>query len=187
MQKNGIGQPTTRRRKGPAPVPVADRFWPKVNKDGPTIRPELGPCWVWTATAHNGYGYLGVGGRAGRPTQAHRVSWTLHYGPIPEGLWVLHRCDNPPCVNPAHLFLGTVGDNNRDMYAKGRAGTQTRPHAMVRGAAHHRSKLTDTQIQEIRAAYAAGGVRQKDLAAQYGVYQSTIGRIIRRNNWTHVP
>lgn len=93
---------------------LAARFWAKVNKT-PT-------CWLWTANRlPKGYGVINVGGRAGSQQLAHRVSWELHFGPIPDGLWVLHRCDNPPCVRPDHLFLGTVQDNVDDMVTKGRA------------------------------------------------------------------
>ena len=90
---------------------VSARFWMSVTKD------ESG-CWLWTVAANGGYGHLK---RAGKRLLAHRVSWEIHNGAIPDGLWVLHRCDNPPCVNPAHLFLGTPGDNVLDCVSKGRA------------------------------------------------------------------
>jgi hypothetical protein len=98
----------------------AERFWGKIDKNGPVPehRPELGPCWAWTGHKDdNGYGqfYL-CGGFA----KAYRFSWELHNGPIPDGLWVLHKCDRPCCCNPAHLFLGTRQDNVDDMVAKGR-------------------------------------------------------------------
>lgn len=98
---------------------LSERFWKKVDQNGPT-HPVLGtPCWVWTASRFvRGYGALKVDD--GPKGYAHRISWELHFGPIPDGLWVLHRCDNPPCVNPAHLFLGTHLDNMADMDAKGR-------------------------------------------------------------------
>ena len=85
------------------------RFWAKVRKsDG---------CWLWQASTSVGYGQINIGGR---PQRAHRVAWELTFGGIPDGLWVLHRCDTRLCVRPGHLFLGTVTDNNRDMFAKGR-------------------------------------------------------------------
>lgn len=106
---------------------AVERFWAKVNKQGPVPahRPELGPCWVWTGTVPKqpGYGRFNTGIKlAGRwvIVNVHRYSWELHHGPVPAGLWVLHRCDNRPCVRPDHLFLGTATDNNRDMVAKGR-------------------------------------------------------------------
>lgn len=96
---------------------LADRFWLKVQKGS--------GCWLWTGGKHGrGYGGLHCGGKVFRKyLQAHRVSWELHHGPIPDGLWVLHKCDNPICVNPDHLFLGTRQDNMGDCAAKGRIKT----------------------------------------------------------------
>ena len=96
------------------------RFWEKVDKNGP-IHPTLTtPCWIWTAFCNaDGYGVFGTGAKT--LISPHRFSWELHFGPIPDGLWVLHKCDNPPCVNPSHLFLGTQLDNIQDMLSKGRA------------------------------------------------------------------
>src|SRR5258708_5631071 len=95
--------------------PEAERFWEKVRKTQ--------SCWLWTGAHKNGrwpYGVLGGPGDDS-PRLAHRVSWELHHGPIPAGMNVLHKCDNPPCVRPAHLFLGTFADNTADMVKKGRA------------------------------------------------------------------
>lgn len=106
--------------------PLEERFWEKVDKSG--------DCWVWTrSTNGSGYGQITMP-RAGAPMLAHRVSWLLHYGPIPAGLFVCHRCDNPPCIRPEHLFLGTNRDNSRDMGAKGRAGATRHPERVPRGA-----------------------------------------------------
>ena len=103
-----------RRRKSTA-KPIANRFWPKVQKsDG---------CWLWTgAIKSNGYGHIGSEGPGGylKVRTTHRVSWELHFGPIPAGLLVLHRCDVRNCVRPDHLFLGTHTDNMLDCIAKGR-------------------------------------------------------------------
>lgn len=98
-------------------LPLDIRFWNRVDKNGPTVRVELGPCWVWMGgTDIGGYGAI----KGTKRTSTHRVSWELHYGLIPDGLCVLHHCDNPPCVRPEHLFLGTRKDNAHDMIAKGR-------------------------------------------------------------------
>lgn len=106
------------------------------------------------------------------------VSWELHHGPIPDGLCVLHRCDTPACVNPGHLFVGTKGDNNRDMGAKGRHRLQRAP-GMYRGEANPRSKLTDAQRDEIVARYRAGGVTHAALASEYAISRVVVGKIVR--------
>jgi hypothetical protein len=96
----------------------AYRFWSCVDTTGPVVRPELGPCWVWTAN-RNTLGY-GVFCFLAKKLRANRVSWTLTRGPIPDGHGVLHKCDNPPCVRPEHLFTGTQRDNLLDCARKGR-------------------------------------------------------------------
>lgn len=91
----------------------------KVDKNGPVVKPELGPCWLWTAFVKaNGYGQFGIG-KAKGGAHAHRFSFELHVGPIPDGLCVLHRCDVRHCVRPEHLFLGTQKDNANDRDRKG--------------------------------------------------------------------
>lgn len=98
-----------------------ERLWEKVDK--------AGDCWVWTAGRNpKGYGRIGRGGRGEGVVLAHRAVWELANGPVPEGLFVLHRCDNPPCVRPNHLFLGTKADNNQDMASKGRNRGQLVTH-----------------------------------------------------------
>lgn len=142
-------------------------------------------CWPWAGTVRgNGYGRLRVGGRGGRDLLAHRAVYEVLVGPIPDGLCVCHSCDNPPCVNPAHLFLGTQFDNMRDMAAKGRQSRQQRPDLILRGESVKGSKLTWEKVSAIRMRYAAGGVTQQDLAAEYGVRQSLISRIVLGQSWT---
>lgn len=110
--------------------PLAERFWEKVNKDGPTARPELGPCWVWTST-QDGHGY-GAFYRGTGPRGAHRVSWELYHGEPAGALCVLHKCDTPLCVRPEHLFLGTRTDNMADKVAKGRQSRLKMQRARLR-------------------------------------------------------
>jgi hypothetical protein len=130
--------------------PLEERFWEKVNKNGPIIRPELGPCWLWTGSLNeSGYGQIFVQWPE-RPRGAHRISWEIHFGPIPEGQHVLHHCDNPPCVRDSHLFLGDQGDNNRDALKKGRAFI----------------KIPNSFIPAIRR----GEISPKECAARFGVH-----------------
>ena len=151
-----------------------ERFWRRVD--------QTGACWVWTG-AHFPFGYGCVHLRSGHHV-AHRVSWALAHGPIPDGLWVLHRCDNPPCVRPEHLFLGTPADNNRDRDAKGRHRPGPGPHR--RGAEHAQAKLTEAQVYEIRQRRAQGEALLT-LAAAYGVSFSHISSIAHHRTWRHLP
>lgn len=110
---------------------TSESFWARVDRTG--------ECWLFLgATTRNGYGTLSWNGRL---VYAHRLAWTLTNGPIPEGLRVLHSCDNPPCVR--HLFLGTAADNSRDMVAKGRMAQQRDPTKIARGSRHGRYTKPD--------------------------------------------
>lgn len=159
-----------------------ERFWSKVRKGEPE------ECWLWThATTDKGYGCFRltkVGPTRGRLVKAHRFSWEIANGPIADGLDVLHRCDNPPCVNPTHLFLGTNRDNVRDMYRKGRNA----PLPRFYGEDHHSARFTAEQVLVVRAEYRRGDKRfgAKPLARKYGVHESVITAIVRRKTWKHV-
>jgi hypothetical protein len=171
-------------------LPLTERFWSKVDRNGPvpTHVPHLGPCWIWTSATNWGYGLITVNRRTRR---AHHIAWELTSGPIPSGLWVLHKCDNRPCVRPDHLFVGTRRNNIDDMVNKGRVPkgashyARLKPELLPIGERHSQSKLTAEQVREIRALYAAGGVTHADLAVRYGVSRKSIGDIVNRKYWLH--
>ena len=140
---------------------LADRFWSKVQRSD--------DCWLWTGTKPRGYGMLRVGRRM---RLAHRISWEIHRGQIPEGLDICHVCDVPACVRPDHLFLGTAKDNSDDARAKGR----WRPFS-IRGESHHNAKLSDAQVEEVRRIRSARSESIAALARRLGVATSTIKRI----------
>lgn len=150
---------------------VAERFEKYV------VRSE-GGCWDWRACKNeHGYGILGV---AGKNERAHRVSWTLTNGPIPKGLRVLHRCDNPVCSNPQHLFLGTAGDNTQDMVRKGRA--RGSPPGEQSTAGH----LREEDVYLVRELCAAG-FKRREVGRLLGVSNVTVSAIARRVIWKHLP
>lgn len=129
-------------------------------------------CWTWTAARnHWGYGNMGVGGR--RTALAHRVAWVLFRGPINNGLHVLHRCDNPPCVNPDHLFLGSDKDNHRDAMSKGRT---------MHGVQLPQARLTPDVVRFIRASPLSG----RRIAAQVGVSLTAIQNARTMQTWSRV-
>jgi hypothetical protein len=162
--------------------PELERFWEKVQKDD--------ACWTWIA-GHTQAGYGMFHPRHGVSIYAHRYSWALVNGPVPDGLLVLHRCDTPPCVNPDHLFLGTDADNHRDKAAKGRApaGTNTwharMPERIARGEGHGNSRLTAADVLDIRARLVAGE-RVGEIARLYAISHSTISMIGSRKHWSHL-
>lgn len=138
---------------------------------------EPGQCWEWHR-AHNGQGYgtLTVNGRA---AYAHRLAFELSGGVIPKGFDVLHECDNPRCINPAHLSTGTRSENMADCHARGRSRI---PSPRLKGEANGAAKLTTEQVQRIRAQLARGSTQQS-LADQFGVSQAAIGKIARGESW----
>lgn len=153
-----------------------DRFWSKVNKDGPTMPNMDTPCWEWTAHRKpNGYGGIRINGKA---LYAHRVSalWAGIISDMTDGDCVLHECDNPACVNPDHLWRGSQADNMEDMRKKGRA---------KRGSDQHNSKLTEDDVRCIRNLLLAGASRTS-IAKQFGVARRTIADINLGKTWSHV-
>lgn len=149
---------------------LVERFKSKYEVD------ENTGCWVWTAsTSGKGYGQIKVPGTR-RNIRAHRLSYELYKGRLPDGMLVCHKCDNMRCVNPEHLFLGTHGDNLQDMADKGRH---------IYGELNSQHKLTESQVIEIHN-MAATGVSQHKIAAAYGVGQMTICRILRGERWKHI-
>jgi hypothetical protein len=154
-------------------IPFIQRFWAKIDKRGPD------ECWPWLAGKNRGYGCLRLP-RRGPQVAAHRVSWELHNGPIPggegyHGVCVLHRCDNPACVNPKHLFLGTAKNNSDDMIAKGRK-------AKPRGEINGQAKLTETLVRAIKRS----PLGPKDAAARFGISKAHVWQLRTGRRWSHV-
>lgn len=154
---------------------LESEFWKRVNKTE--------TCWLWTGakcpsrrSQPIGYGKLQVNKNPVRHIYAHRLSWMIHFGSISKGKKVLHRCDNPPCVNPAHLFLGTQVDNMKDCKQKGRNAS---------GARHGRTRITDKEVLDIRRRV-ADGESTRSVARLYGMGKSTIWQISARINWRHI-
>ncbi len=149
---------------------MGDRLWAKVHRLGPE------DCWEWQAGRFDtGYGAFCVDGQN---RGAHRVVYQLECGPIPGGLLVCHSCDNPPCVNPAHLFLGTSADNTADAAAKDRL-------TFHRGEANGQAKLDDMKVLEIRRRVAAGELH-REVAMDFDISCPLVSRIVARKVWTHV-
>jgi len=139
------------------------RFWEKVDKTD--------TCWLWQAGRHtDGYGMFKI---AGKQRRAHRVSWEMHNGTIPEGLGVLHKCDVRNCVNPEHLFLGTPADNQADMWEKGR-GLRGRPNPLA--------KLTPDDVRTMRQERASGTTLAV-LASKYRVTYQAIWLAVTKKTW----
>jgi hypothetical protein len=150
---------------------------PKFKRRLATVERTESGCWLWTGLiGTNGYGRYGKGNK-----YAHRLSYEYFVGPIPEGLFVCHHCDVRPCVNPAHLFVGTVKDNAQDMMAKGR-------RIYKRGEDTPTAKLTEEQVLEIRAQYRAWNrsASTTALGKKYGIDRKHIWNIVKRDKWKHI-
>jgi hypothetical protein len=167
----------------------ARRFWAKVGESR-----EPSSCWLWQgASTAKGYGLVRLPSALGsRSEGAHRVSWEMAHGSwVPLGMMVCHSCDTPACVNPAHLWLGTMADNSQDAALKGRLAAQRNPAAYAArlrayvGERHSHAKLTSAEVVAIRAACGAGA-RFVDVALKHGVSDETIRNIARRNTWRSV-
>jgi hypothetical protein len=160
-------------RKPPVPprkYPTEESFWASLDRSG--------ECWNWTGWTMPPpslpYGRLGFNGY--KTWKSHRLAWALTNGPVPKGMFVCHRCDNPRCCNPAHLFLGTTVDNNHDRARKGRS---------ARGSGCGSSKLTEERVREIRELQ-SDGASTRALARRYGVSWTTIAAVIKGLYWRHV-
>lgn len=144
------------------------RFWAKVNKTP--------GCWLWTASTNGfGYGSIWTGYKLRR---AHRFSWLIHNGDIPDGIRVLHKCDVPQCVRPSHLFLGTDIDNIVDKLSKGRGNNR-------RGSDHPGAKITESQVVQMRIERERG-TPLKELETKYGLSNGEISLICNRKKWRHI-
>lgn len=176
------------------------KFWKRVSK-------LQSGCWEWVGGKNqDGYGKFWV---VSRSHGAHRVSWVIHNGQIPKGIQVLHKCDNPPCVNPSHLFSGSNLDNVSDRVAKGRSNatrgenhhfrlhpekiirgdehfSRRHPELIPHGIEHHKATLNPEKILKIRKIYSEGSHSYKSIGAMFGVHKETVGDIIRRRYWKHV-
>lgn len=170
-------------------TPLEVRFWAKVDRSGgPTA------CWTWIGCKNPlGYGQIGAGGKRGKHLWAHRVSYELAKGPIPAGLLVLHLCDNPPCVNPAHLCVGDQKENMAQMCERGRYTPRVLPsgdsHPLrrnpglaARGELNGTARLTDEAVREIRRSSDS----QRALARRFGVSRRAIVFVKHGTTWKHV-
>ena len=148
--------------------PTEVRFWRYVKKTD--------TCWNWIGATHriNKWGYGVIGCQGGKIVRAHRFSYQIHKGEIPYGMLVCHSCDNPSCVNPDHLFLGTAKDNMDDAVSKGR---------MASGERHPCAKLTWDKVEEIRKMYKSGKYTQRKLGEMFGVDHSVINEIHLNKIW----
>jgi len=163
---------------GPVVRHPSQRFWSKVRKGGPD------ECWEWIGAKHpDGYGFIYAGpsyDKNVRFTKVHRLSYEMHNGAIPDGLYVLHHCDNPSCVNPKHLYAGTQQQNVRDRAVR-RRGKEHRQN----GENNDNSKLTEKDVKAIITMLQAGK-RQGVIATAFGISQPYVSKIVHRKSWKHL-
>ena len=152
---------------------LKERFFRFVDKSG--------DCWLWTgkSKSQKGYGQIQEGGKGSKHRSVHRLSYEFHFGEIPKGLVIMHKCDNPSCVNPDHLEAGTQSKNIKDAFLRGRKKA-TPPHKF--GESHGATKLKNADVYEIRNSQEISAI----LSAKYGVSKSAIQRIKSRVTWGHL-
>lgn len=176
-ERTKLGPDYKARKRGEPTIPLKERLYSKI-----VVNKRSG-CWEWTGTKRNGYGRLIVGSRVNgtrRNMSAHRLSYELNYGPIPEKMEVCHKCDNPACINPSHLFLGTKADNSADRDRKGRNIIHT-------GEEQPMAKLTKKAVKDARWERAFRGTTFQRLAEKYGVSKKTIQNAVKGVTWKCVP
>ncbi len=157
---------------------IKERFFSKITKNGeiPKHCPELGRCWKWSG-CKNWTGYATMNATALREQKANRISWRIHFGDIPDGIYVLHHCDNRECNNPNHLYLGNQKQNMKDMFDRNRVERK--------GESNGRAKLTEEIVRNIKRSLLTG-CNQRKLAENFGVSEGTIGFIKRGETWSWV-
>ena len=155
--------------RGPKPESLKDRHLASIDK-------LSNGCWEWNKSRTKfGYGKFVVG--HARWENAHHITYEIYKGTVPSGMLVRHTCDNPPCCNPAHLILGTIADNSKDMVERGRSNTGTK---------HHAATLTDAQVLEIRAKWETGNYTQVALGKEYSISNKQVSKIVKRQRWGHI-
>lgn len=164
-------------KKGPKPQDPIIRFRENIDKNGPIHPILLSPCWIWKGHK-NGYGYIWNGKRM---IGVHRFSYEIHYGPVPKGKLICHKCDIPLCCNPEHLFSGTHQDNTLDCVSKNRH----RKNYNINGELNPSAKLTEGEVLEIRK-LANTNMPRKQIAITFGVSLPLIEKIISRSIWKHI-
>lgn len=175
--------------------PLEIRFFAKINFDGPVPDrfPELGPCWDWMGSRTTaGYGHIRENGDL---IYAHRLAWQIYKGPIPDGKWILHRCDRPCCVAERHIFVGTAKENSWDARDKGRLQKQAETlkrlwrekwNVTQRGENNPGHKLSSETVLEIRRTYQKGVVGFKTIRKRFGISFGLAQRIIYGKTWKHL-